>query len=440
MKRLTIVLTLLVALCGVATAQLQSAPDVKGLEKKIRKSNEDIANPKKMEKVSTWHKRADLMMEVANAERMNCFPGMDAQLFRLQMGSPVEQREQTIGETNYAVQVMPRAEFYFANSALALYKVTTPIEPSALDKALEAFEKALTLEQKPRGKKDLYEGMNKLRSQYIQDAVNFYGLQEYKSAIQHFKKAIHISETPGIDIVDTLVYYNMGLASFLDKQYDEAVAAFRKAADLGYTMGGAIYCTCYEAAAAAGKKDEGKEILTSAIEKYPEQKCLALNLINYYLEKGEQPTNVLPYLDKAIQNDPNNATLYFVKGVVYNNLEDFDQAEAAYRKAVELDPKYVDAYYNRAAMYYNQAVSLTNKALELPASQQAEYEAMEKQINELFHKCIEPCEKALELDANHAPSLDLLKSVYFRYRSEPGMSEKHEAIQKRIEALGSKPA
>ena len=372
MKRLTIVLTLLVALCGVATAQLQSAPDVKGLEKKIRKSNEDIANPKKMEKVSTWHKRADLMMEVANAERMNCFPGMDAQLFRLQMGSPVEQREQTIGETNYAVQVMPRAEFYFANSALALYKVTTPIEPNALDKALEAFEKALTIEQKPRGKKDLYEGMNKLRSQYIQDAENFYG--------------------------------------------------------------------CYEAAAAAGKKDEGKEILTSAIEKYPEQKCLALNLINYYLEKGEQPTNVLPYLDKAIQNDPNNATLYFVKGVVYNNLEDFDQAEAAYRKAVELDPKYVDAYYNRAAMYYNQAVSLTNKALELPASQQAEYEAMEKQINVLFHKCIEPCEKALELDANHAPSLDLLKSVYFRYRSEPGMSEKHEAVQKRIEALGSKPA
>ena len=42
MKRLTIVLTLLVALCGVATAQLQNAPDVKGLEKKIRKSNEDI--------------------------------------------------------------------------------------------------------------------------------------------------------------------------------------------------------------------------------------------------------------------------------------------------------------------------------------------------------------------------------------------------------------
>ena len=50
---------------------------------------------------------------------------------------------------------------------------------------------------------------------------------------------------------------------------------------------------------------------------------------------------------KAIELDPKYANAYFNRGIAYSSLKKYPEALADYTKAIELDPKYVKAYYNR---------------------------------------------------------------------------------------------
>lgn len=54
---------------------------------------------------------------------------------------------------------------------------------------------------------------------------------------------------------------------------------------------------------------------------------------------------------KAIELDPKYANAYFNRGIAYSNLKKYPEAIADYTKAIELDPKYADAYYNRGGAY-----------------------------------------------------------------------------------------
>ena len=51
------------------------------------------------------------------------------------------------------------------------------------------------------------------------------------------------------------------------------------------------------------------------------------------------------YLDKAIQDDPSNASLYHAKGVLYDKIGDAENAITCYKKAIEINSSFYDSYY-----------------------------------------------------------------------------------------------
>ena len=77
--------------------------------------------------------------------------------------------------------------------------------------------------------------------------------------------------------------------------------------------------------------------------------------------------------DKAIEINPNDATAYNNRGLVYDNLDKNDMAIADYKKAIELNPEYGDAFNNlgktygrhgdylRAILYYDRAIEINKK-------------------------------------------------------------------------------
>lgn len=74
----------------------------------------------------------------------------------------------------------------------------------------------------------------------------------------------------------------------------------------------------------------------------------------YYLNLGISETNngnfaqALVALDKALELDSMSSVAYFSKAVVFHNQKELESAYTNYSKAIELNPKMIDAYYNRA--------------------------------------------------------------------------------------------
>ena len=88
-----------------------------------------------------------------------------------------------------------------------------------------------------------------------------------------------------------------------------------------------------------------------------------------YLEKGQYDQAITEFT-KAIKLEPKLAEVYYNRGVAYGEKGQDNQAISDYTKAIELNPKFAWAYYNRGNAYeekghYDQAISDYTKAIEL---------------------------------------------------------------------------
>jgi tetratricopeptide (TPR) repeat protein len=87
------------------------------------------------------------------------------------------------------------------------------------------------------------------------------------------------------------------------------------------------------------------------------------------LDTGKYDDAIADY-DKAIALDPNYATAYSNRGIVYHKQSEFDRAIADFTKAIALNPKDAAAYNNRGNAYKNKddldrAVADYDKAIKL---------------------------------------------------------------------------
>lgn len=64
--------------------------------------------------------------------------------------------------------------------------------------------------------------------------------------------------------------------------------------------------------------------------------------------------SALDLIDRAENRAPELADVYFVRGLVYSELRRLEEAEAAYRKVVELAPEYEGVYFNLGNVAYRQ--------------------------------------------------------------------------------------
>lgn len=145
----------------------------------------------------------------------------------------------------------------------------------------------------------------------------------------------------------------------------------------------------------------------------------------YYLDNGIfnfQNGDFEPAIEninKSLELKNDWAVPYFFRGAAYQALEDFDEAMMDYTKALSLDDKMTDAYYNRAKIILSRkdidnpniekAVKDLEKALELDANFVEALYAMaaaQKKLGE-YHKALEYLERLLQIqpDAIHAKAL-----------------------------------
>lgn len=428
MKRKTLyalLVTVLACTFGVAAQAQTARPDFESLAKKLAKSDKKIADAKKGADVGTWLDRGELLEEIAGAHSLFIQPGWDVATVMLVMGKPQGVEQVSLKDKNYNVLHYGEVDVYASeNKQIAFSRVVRPVVTDPLRLAYDAYEKAASLDVKKKKTKKIADGLNRVRSMLFNEGASYYSQGEYGKAGDALELSVEVGQDALVHANDTVAMYYAGLARYYEGQKEEALEYLKKALDNGYKSNGEAICSYYEVAKEVGKIEEAKAVLESNISKFPAQKCLMLSMVDYYISQGKDPREALPYLERAIENDPTNAQLLFVKGIVLQKMGDEDGALQAFTKSNEIQPDFVDPIYNVAVMYYNDGVEAQRKAIE----DGKKYDEYMEQANVLFKKSLSYAEKAMEIQAGHEGTVDILRSLYFKYRQEPGMQAKLDAL------------
>ena len=432
MKKL-ILLTSLLLLSVALIAQQDKAK----LQSKVAKSDAEISDPKKADQPKTWLNRAELFLEVYNAPTKDLVSNMGHKEIKLLLAKEkvLSTRSVDIFNETYDVEVYADKELYYNPSGQLLFWVVTDyaVEKPLL-KVLEAYLKAAALDTKGANTKKIKESLLSLQLKLTTDGYIAYVTQDYPLATEYYEAAITCSSHELVAAPDTSAIYMVGYLALNTENPDKAVVYYKKAMDAGYTAGGDIYADYARALKAKKDTTAAVEILTTGFSLFPTNKEIIFALINTYIERGEDPKKILPFVRKAEESDPTNASVSYVEGMIYEQLNDFANAEKAYKKSIEKDEGYFPAYYNLGVLYYNEGANINNKAID--ELDQKKYEALMERSREVFKTAIPFLEKAYEINATERSTVDLLKTLYFRLREESTeMENKYEHYKKLLDSM-----
>ena len=148
-------------------------------------------------------------------------------------------------------------------------------------------------------------------------------------------------------------------------------------------------------------------------------------IINNKIEK-KQFDEARTMLNNAIAAEPNNGNLYFVMGILEENLNNNDAALTNYRKAVELDASNANYQYNVGRSICNKAYAIDDSATKL--SQEEYQKVRDNEVNPLFREAATYLEEAYKLNPDEMhDALVYLRNVYYNLNDEANL--------KRVESL-----
>ncbi|MFZ6742106.1 tetratricopeptide repeat protein [Undibacterium sp. JH2W] len=119
---------------------------------------------------------------------------------------------------------------------------------------------------------------------------------------------------------------------------------------------------------------QAEQCYREAIALYPEFADAYINL-SIALRVQKKFADAASPLDKALAINPDDVYIYYNKGVLAKEQADYPAAIAEFRKAIELDGKILDAYFDLADIYLNTGDKLKAHALMHTAVEQFPQEA-----------------------------------------------------------------
>jgi tetratricopeptide (TPR) repeat protein len=161
-----------------------------------------------------------------------------------------------------------------------------------------------------------------------------------------------------------------------------------------------------------------------AIQMMPEEDNFILMLVDIYIAQNNE-TKAMAYLDKVINNSPDVARYYLIKGDILSiMLGKFEESFPYYDKALELEPDNAENQFQYGVALYNYGSNIYNDASSLDYNS-AEYKVEEERSFEYFRKALPCFQKAYELEPTNEQYKRYLGNAYFRLK-----------MNAEIEALG----
>jgi len=314
---------------------------------------------------------------------------------------------------------------YYAlvNADLALLDSTDSAE-GYIQTAVEAREKAVSLDTDKEHEQNL-NVLNSIIAQYeMNKGVKAWDSQDFVAAYNAFDKGLKYLPN------DTTLLYYSGLAAINSQDYDKALSKYVELVPVdSFSNNKQIILDVSRLYLMQGDTTNAIKYAEIGANKYPEDGELATQNIELNLMAGNEE-KIINTITAQVEKEPENANLHYYLGIAYSEMQDIDKAEAAYRKALEIKPDYLDANINLGGLILNRGIDHFNKTnnASLP---QAEYEAEIKKAYDIFDTALPYLEKAVELDGSSYLALTNLKKYYEIKEDEAKIAD----LQARIDAL-----
>ncbi|MBK8342016.1 MAG: tetratricopeptide repeat protein [Bacteroidetes bacterium] len=308
-----------------------------------------------------------------------------------------------------------------------------------LDAAFESFKTALTMEDSKNYKVKVAEGLFTTYNLFFMKGLDAYNAGNIEDAYKNFYMAnqanmIQMDANP-LAILDTGVFYNMGLMAERLGKNAEAIAVYQKLLDIKYEDKD-LYTKLSNLYTEGGRADEALKILEAGRAAMPNDKDIMIAELNYYINANKLDILVTK-LESAIALDPKNTDLYFVLGTTHGELikldstngkMHFDAAIVAYDKALALDPNRFDINLNAGALFYNTAIEMNKVMNSLPLEKEKEYESLKVERNKLYSRALPYFENAYKIDPTNTDCMLALKEIYVRL----DMKEKADEMKAKL--------
>jgi len=317
------------------------------------------------------------------------------------------------------------------------------LDDNALEKSYNAFVKTRELDTKKRYIKETDAAIKGIAAHFFNQGTLEYndGIEaqiakkndeapeHFDLAYESFVKALEIYAMPEYNRLDTTLIFSTGLAAFNAKKYDKAVEYFNKC--LEYKYGGEdVYLNLSSIYKFEGDTVKAVATLEEGISAYPDGNLNILTeLIVFYVNAGKSDES-LNYINMAIEKNPENNGLHHVKAGLFDQLGEFDKAVEAYKRAIEINPDFVDSQYNLGILYYNEGGEKFNAANSITDND--EYNKVKAEGEEYFKLSLPYLEKAHELEPAERATLDILKRITYRL----GLLDRNKEINELLKNLG----
>lgn len=249
------------------------------------------------------------------------------------------------------------------------------IDPMAMAEQLvngyNMYVKALPLDSvpnakgdvKPKYSKDMVKALNGHFNDYFNAGGTFYNAKKYyPEAYQAFMIYGDLPSQPFADkslkaIPDSVLstsYFNAGLSAYAGNALPESAAAFKKGRLVGsdnpqnyiYELACWQFMAQNDSTLADEAKRQIEEIAMAGFEKFGMNQPIFLNnLVNSLVQEG-RADDAVALVNKQLANTPDNASLYGLRGYVYDRLDKTDESVADYRKAASFENADFDTLKN----------------------------------------------------------------------------------------------
>lgn len=266
------------------------------------------------------------------------------------------------------------------------------------------------------------------RPNLINGGIQYFNLNKNEEALKFFAAYVDAATLPMLEkenllekdtILPQVAYYATLAADRVGNK--DAVMKYAPYALKDKEGGKFAMQLMSDAYKAKGDTAKWVESLKEGIVKFPDNQYFFANLVDYY-SSSNQNDKAMQFADDMLSKEPNNKLYLYVKAYLYHNMKDYDKAIEFYKKTIEADPEYAEAYSNLGLVNLMKAQDFSDKApTDINDPKYAEAQATIKK----FYETAKPYyEKARQLKPDQKDLwLQGLYRVYYNLNMGPEFEE-----------------
>lgn len=316
---------------------------------------------------------------------------------------------------------------------------TKAIDPEALAKAVNAYNKVLEME---KDNSSYYlistTNLDQMWGNFLNAGGTAYGEEDFDLALSLFEKALLVKEN------DSTTLFYAGVAAQQGGDTDKTLKYYYQMIDADIASAD-VYSSVIYYERQNENNEKALEVTRAGKEKFPTDSRFGQEEISLLLTMDKMD-EAKEQLVKAIEADPENVNLHLNLGVLYDNLGsalmsegkkeearvNFDKAKECYLNAIKVDPDSYIANFNAGVIYVNLAKEYYDEARDMDLKSYQKYgEAKIKKGDEILKQGLPYMEKALSIKPDDVDGLKALQQVYTQLK----MMDKAEEIYSKVEEL-----